>query len=60
MRQGVLIDELVEVLFECAGHFWRSTGARAILQAWGSLLGIALHPFAQGGIGKMEGLRRRP
>jgi hypothetical protein len=56
MPQWVLIDETVEVLFEGAGHFWRAPGARAIPQALSSLIGKALHPFAQGGIGQMEGL----
>jgi hypothetical protein len=56
MRQGGVIDEPIAVLFELVRHFGRSTGVRAILQAWGSLLGKALHPFAQGGIGKVEGL----
>ena len=30
MLQGVLIDEAVEVLFQCAGHLRGTTGARAI------------------------------
>ena len=55
MRQGVLIDETVEGLVECAGHFWRSPRTRAILQAVGSLRGKALHPVAEGGVGKMAG-----
>jgi hypothetical protein len=53
--EGVLINEVVEVLFECAGDFARATGARAIPQTLGSLIGKALHPFAQGRIRHMEG-----
>jgi hypothetical protein len=55
--EWVLIDKAVEVLFECAGHFGRSTGARAIPQALGSLSGKTLHPLSQGGIGEVEGGR---
>jgi hypothetical protein len=54
--QRVLINEAVEMLFECAGHFARTTGARAIPQALGSLSGKALDPLSQGRIGKVEGL----
>ena len=46
MLKGVLIDKVIEVLFEGAGHFGRSTGARAIQQPLGPLIGKALHPFA--------------
>jgi hypothetical protein len=53
--EGVLINEVVEVLFECAGDFAWATGARAISQTLGSLIGKALHPFAQGRIRHMEG-----
>jgi hypothetical protein len=30
MLQGVLINEAIEVLFQCAGDFGRATRARAI------------------------------
>jgi hypothetical protein len=53
--EGVLIDEVVEGLFECAGDFARATGAWAIQQSLGPLIGKALHPFAQGRIRQMEG-----
>jgi hypothetical protein len=53
--QGGLIDEAIEVLFQFAGDFGRSTGARAIQQALGPLLRKALHPFSEGGIGQVEG-----
>jgi hypothetical protein len=45
------------VLCECAGHFARSPGTRAIPQALGSLDGKTLHPLSQGGIGEVEGGR---
>jgi hypothetical protein len=50
-----LIDEVVEVLFECAGDLARATGARALQQTLGPLMGKALHPCAQGRIRHMEG-----
>jgi hypothetical protein len=53
--EGVLIDEVIEVWFECAGDFAWATGARAIQQTLGPLIGKALHPFAEGRIGKMAG-----
>ena len=55
MLEGVLIDEAIEVLFECAGHFGRSPGTRAIQQALRPLLRKALHPFSACGIGHVEG-----
>jgi hypothetical protein len=57
MLQGVLIDEAIEVLFECAGDFAWATRARAIQQPLGPLIGKALHPFAQGRIRQTEGGR---
>jgi len=35
-------------------HLWRSTGARAIHQTMGALVGKAIHPFSQGRVGKLE------
>jgi hypothetical protein len=55
MLEGVLIDERVAVLFACAGDFARATGARAIQETLGPLIGKALHPFAPGRIRSMEG-----
>jgi hypothetical protein len=52
--QGVLIDEAIEMVFQLAGDFGRSTGARAIHQTPGALVGKAMHPFPQGRIGKLE------
>ena len=54
MLQGVLIDQAIEVLFQLAGDFGRSAGARAIHQTLGALVGKAMHPFPQGSIGKLE------
>jgi hypothetical protein len=55
MVQGVLIDEAVEVLFEGTRQFARASGTGAVQQALRSVLGKALHPFAEGGIGKVKG-----
>jgi hypothetical protein len=55
MLQGVLLDEAIEVLFQRARDFGRSTGARAIPQALGPLLRKALDPFPQGRIRQVEG-----
>jgi len=54
MLQRVLIDEAIEVLFQCACHFGRSTGAGTIAQALGALVGKAIDPLAEGGIGQRE------
>jgi hypothetical protein len=45
------------MLFECTRDFRGSTGARAIHQALDTLIGKAMHPFAQGRIGKLERIR---
>jgi hypothetical protein len=52
--QGVLIDEAIEMVFQCAGDFGRSTGARAIHQTLGALVGKAVDPFTQGSIGQVQ------
>jgi hypothetical protein len=49
-----LIDEAIEMFFQRAGDFGRATGARAIHQTWGALVGKAMHPFPQGRIRKLE------
>jgi hypothetical protein len=54
MLEGVLIDQAIEVLFQRARDFGRSTGARAIHQPLGALVGKAVAPLAQGGIGQLE------
>ena len=55
MLHGVLVDEMVEVWFECAGDCARATGARALQQTLGPLIGKALHPCAPGRIRHVEG-----
>jgi hypothetical protein len=49
-----LIDKTVQMLFEFARDFRWATRSRTIQQALGALSGKALHPFAKGGIGKVE------
>src|SRR5262249_10838457 len=57
--QWVLIDEAIEVLFQLARDFGRSPRARAIHQPLRAVAGKAVDPFAEGGIGKEEGVRDR-
>jgi hypothetical protein len=54
MLERIFIDETIEVFFQLTGHFRGSPRAGAISQALGALLGKALHPFAEGRIGKVE------
>ena len=54
MLEGVLIDQAIAVLFQRARDFGRSTGARAIHQTLGALVGKAIDPFPQGGVRKLE------
>jgi hypothetical protein len=51
-----LIDEAIEVLFQLARDFGRSTGSWAIHQTLGALVGKAMHPLPQGGIRQLEGV----
>jgi hypothetical protein len=46
----VLVDEAIEVHFECRGHCGRSTGARAVDEAPRALVSKAMDPLAQGRI----------
>jgi hypothetical protein len=55
--EWVLIDEAVEVVRQCTRHFRRSTGAGPIGEALHSLVGKAMDPFAQRGIGKVKRVR---
>ena len=55
--QGVLIDEVIEIAFQCARDFGRAPGARAIHQPLRAVAGKAVDPLAEGGIGKGEGVR---
>jgi hypothetical protein len=52
--QGVLIDEAIEVLFQRARDFGRSTGARAIHQTRRALGSKAMDPRAEGGRGQLQ------
>ena len=57
MLEGVFIDQAIEVLFQLACHFWRSSRAWAIDQALDPLAGKPMDPLADSGIGKGEGVR---
>ena len=59
MLEGVLVNETIEVLFQCTGDGARAARARTITQARGPLLRKALHPFAEGRIRQVEGRRDR-
>jgi hypothetical protein len=59
MLAGVLIDEALEVLFQLACDFGRSTGARAISQAQHALVGKAVDPCAESGRGQVQRVRDR-
>jgi hypothetical protein len=49
-----LIDEAIEVLFQLTGDFGRSTGTGTIEQTLGPLMGKAIDPLTQSGIGKRQ------
>ena len=55
MLEGVLLDETRQMLVERIGHFGRAPWAWAIIQAPRTLGSKALYPFAQSGIGHVEG-----
>ena len=57
MLERVLIDQLVELGFDLAGHVGRSAATGAVEEAAGAFLSKALNPFSQGGVGKMESIR---
>lgn len=59
MLQRVFLDEAIERLFQCAGHFRRSPGARAVHEASCPLVRKAMDPFAQRRIGKVQRVRDR-
>jgi hypothetical protein len=56
MGKGVVIDETIEGLFQCARDFGGATGARSVPQALRALMREALHPFPEGSMGQVEGL----
>jgi hypothetical protein len=51
MLEGVLVDEPIEVVCQRAGHFGWATGAGTVPQALDPLVGEAMDPLAQRGIG---------
>jgi hypothetical protein len=55
MLQRGLIDKAVEGLCQGTDPLRGTTGARAIHHTLGALLGQALPPCAQGGMGKVQG-----
>jgi hypothetical protein len=55
--ERVLIDEAVEVLCKCTRDFARSSRTWTIHEAGHALVGKALHPCAEGRVGKVEGRR---
>jgi hypothetical protein len=54
MLEGVLVDELIEVVCQLAGHFGWATGAGTVHQALDPLVGEAMDPLAQRAIGKVQ------
>jgi hypothetical protein len=57
--EGVLVDEPIEVVRQRAGHFGWASGAGAIQQALDALVGKAMDPLAQRGIGKVQRVGHR-
>jgi hypothetical protein len=57
--EGVLVDKPIEVVCQRTGYFGRATGAGAIHQALDSLVGEAMDPLAQRGIGKVQRVGHR-
>src|SRR5437667_10292749 len=57
MLQGVLLNETIEMSFQCTGHFGRSPGAGTIEQTLGALVGKTVDPLAEGGIGECKRVR---
>lgn len=57
MLKRVLIDEAVAGLCEFARDFARPSRTRTIHETGHALVGKALHPFAEGRVGKVEGRR---
>lgn len=55
--ERVLVDEAIEVVRQGTRHFRRSTGAGASRQALDPVVGKAMDPFAQRGIGKVQRVR---
>jgi hypothetical protein len=54
MLAGILVDEPIEVGCQLAGHFGWATGAGTVPQTLAPLVGEAMDPLAQRGIGKVQ------
>jgi len=52
--ERVLIDEVIEVVRQRAGHFRWATRAGTVSEALHALGGKAMHPFTQCRIGKVQ------
>ena len=57
--EGVLVDEPIEVVCQLTGHCGWAPGAGAIHQALHALVGKAMDPLAQRGIGKVQRVGHR-
>ena len=57
--EGGFVHEAIKVLGQCTGDFRGSTGARTIHQPLDPLVGEAMDPLAQGGIGKVQRVGHR-
>jgi len=55
--ERVVVDEAIEVVRQCTRHFRRSTRAGAIRQALDPVVGKAMAPCTQRGIGKVQRVR---
>jgi hypothetical protein len=55
--ERILVDEAIEVVRYRTSHFRRSPGTRAISEALHAVVGKAMDPFAQRGIGKVQRVR---
>ena len=56
MREGVLIDQVVEMGFKFTGHFGWPAAAGSVHEVLCAFVGKALHLFTQSGVGEMKGL----
>src|SRR5262245_34449861 len=57
--EGILVDEPIEVVRQRVGPLGWATGAGAIHQALDALVGEAMNPLAQCGIGKVQRVGHR-
>src|SRR4029434_11281606 len=51
--ERVLVDETIEVVCQGTRDFWRATGARALPQPLGALVGKTIDPLPHGGVRKL-------